>query len=126
MLATAVFPLRLSTSVSKDTFDLQPKLHASSLEGGSAYEQRVLKASLGRQFTSINHRPEWRRHRSGHNQNWSSQEVKQLKRLVKENTPTLVIGLKLERSEASIYGKAQREGISLRPTNQRPYHRMGR
>ena len=39
-----------------------------------------------------------------HNQNWSSREVKQLKQLVKENTPTLVIGLKLERSKASIYG----------------------
>ena len=61
-----------------------------------------------------------------HNQNWSSREVNQLKPLVKENTPTRVIGIKLERSEASIYGKAQREGISLKPTNQRPYNRRGR
>ena len=61
-----------------------------------------------------------------HNQNWSSREVNQLKRLVKENTPTRVIGIKLERSEASIYGKAQREGISLKRTNQLPYNRRGR
>ena len=58
-----------------------------------------------------------------HNQTWSKQDVKQLKQLVKENTPTRVIGIKLERSEASIYGKAQREGISLKSTNQRPYNR---
>lgn len=56
-----------------------------------------------------------------HNQTWSKQDVKQLKQFVKENTPTRVIGLKLERSEASIYGKAQREDISLKPTNRRPY-----
>ena len=41
-----------------------------------------------------------------HNENWTKQEVKQLKQLVKENTSTRVIGIKLERSEASIYGKA--------------------
>ncbi len=61
-----------------------------------------------------------------HNENWTKQEVKQLKQLVKENTPTRVIGIKLERSETAIYGKAQREGISLKPTNQRPYNRRGR
>ena len=61
-----------------------------------------------------------------HNQAWSKQDVKELKQLVKENTPTRVIALKLERSETSIYGKAQREGISLKPTNQRPYNRGGK
>jgi hypothetical protein len=58
-----------------------------------------------------------------HGQEWTPQELKALRELVKENTPTRVIGLKLERSEASVYGKAQREGISLKPTNQSPYNR---
>lgn len=52
---------------------------------------------------------------------WTSSDVKQLKVLAKGNTPTRVIGLKLERSEDSIRSKAQSEGISLKPTNQRPY-----
>ena len=61
-----------------------------------------------------------------HGQDWTKQEVKQLRELVKENTPTRVIALKLGRSEIAIYGKVQREGISLRPTNQRPYNRRGK
>jgi hypothetical protein len=55
-----------------------------------------------------------------HRKAWSRQEVKELRQLVRENTPTRVIGLKLERSEDAIYGKAQREGISLKQqTNRR-------
>jgi hypothetical protein len=56
---------------------------------------------------------------------WTRQEVKALRQLVRENTPTRVIGLKLERTVESIYSKAQREGISLKPTNQSPYNRRG-
>jgi len=52
---------------------------------------------------------------------WSSSDVKQLKTLAKGNTPTRVIGLKLGRTEAAIYGKASAEGVSLSPTNQSPY-----
>lgn len=54
---------------------------------------------------------------------WTRQEVKALRQLAKENTPTRVIGLKLERTVASIHNKAQREGMSLKPTNQSPYNR---
>ena len=54
---------------------------------------------------------------------WTSQEVKQLKTLVKENTPTRVIGLKLGRTPDSIYTKSSTENISLKPTNQSPYNR---
>ncbi|MBK7800090.1 MAG: hypothetical protein IPJ53_13390 [Saprospiraceae bacterium] len=54
---------------------------------------------------------------------WTSQEVKQLKTLVKENTPTRVIGLKLGRTPDSIYTKSSAENISLKPTNQSPYNR---
>jgi hypothetical protein len=56
-----------------------------------------------------------------HGREWTAEEVKVLKQLVKENTPTRVIGLKLGRSATAIYSKAQREGISLKPTNQSPY-----
>lgn len=52
---------------------------------------------------------------------WTQQDVKQLKQLARENTPTRVIGLKLERTENSVRSKASSEGISLKPTNQSPY-----
>jgi len=52
---------------------------------------------------------------------WTSQDVRELTELTKHNTPTRVIGLKLGRTEAAIYGKASEEGISLAPTNQSPY-----
>jgi hypothetical protein len=54
---------------------------------------------------------------------WSNPEVKQLKTLAGENTPTRVIGLKLGRTEDAIRSKAGDEGISLKPTNQSPYNR---
>jgi hypothetical protein len=54
---------------------------------------------------------------------WTDKDVSQLKELAKGNTPTRVIGLKLERSEASIQSKASAEGISLKPVNQSPYNR---
>ena len=56
-------------------------------------------------------------------QPWTTQEVRELKTLAKGNTPTGVISLKLERPEAAIRSKAQREGISLRPVNRSPYNR---
>jgi len=52
---------------------------------------------------------------------WTTAQVRELKQLAKENTPTRVIGLKLGRSETAVYSKAKNEGISLKPTNQRPY-----
>ena len=52
---------------------------------------------------------------------WTPSEVKQLKTLAKGNTPTRVMGIKLERSEESVRSKAQSEGVSLKPTNQSPY-----
>jgi hypothetical protein len=54
---------------------------------------------------------------------WSSEDVKQLKQLAKENTPTRVIGLKMGRTENAVYSKAQELGVSLKPTNQSPYNR---
>jgi hypothetical protein len=51
---------------------------------------------------------------------WQPQDLRMLKQLVKENTPTRIICLKLGRSEASVRYKAGAEGISLKPTNRSP------
>lgn len=54
---------------------------------------------------------------------WSRDELKNLKALARQNTPTGVISLKLRRPIAAIRSKAQREGISLKPANRSPYNR---
>ena len=54
---------------------------------------------------------------------WSSEDVRQLKQLAAQNTPTRVIGLKLGRTPDSVYAKASELKISLKPTNQSPYGR---
>jgi hypothetical protein len=56
-------------------------------------------------------------------QPWSKEDVKVLRALVKQNTPTGVLSLKLQRPETAIRNKAFREGISLKPTNRSPYTR---
>ncbi len=58
-----------------------------------------------------------------HGKPWTDKDINKLEKLVNQNTPTRVIGLKLGRTEASIYSKASEEGISLKPTNQSPYNR---
>ena len=52
---------------------------------------------------------------------WTVTELQQLKDLAAKNTPTRIIGNKLERTEEAIRAKAKSEGISLKPTNQSPY-----
>src|SRR6185295_5169984 len=59
-------------------------------------------------------------------QPWSSKEVKELRTLARDNTPTGVLSVKLRRPPAAIRSKAQREGISLKPTNRSPYNRRER
>ena len=54
---------------------------------------------------------------------WTPEEVRQLKKEAKGNTPTRVIGLHLGRSEDAVRAKASDENISLKPTNQSPYNR---
>ena len=61
---------------------------------------------------------------SNHGKPWQPTEVKELRQLAKENTPTRVIGLKLGRTPDAVQGKASAEGISLKPTNQSPYNRQ--
>ena len=58
-----------------------------------------------------------------HGKAWTKTQTQQLKKLVNENTPTRVIGLKLQRTPEAIYSKASQEGVSLKPTNQSPYNR---
>lgn len=53
-------------------------------------------------------------------EDWTEDEVQQLKTLAKENTPTRVIGLKLGRTEDAIRSKAAQENVSLKPVNQSP------
>jgi hypothetical protein len=63
---------------------------------------------------------------ANHGRPWTRQQESQLKELAKENTPTRVIGLKLGRTEDSVRGKAVDLGVSLKPTNQRPFNRTRR
>jgi hypothetical protein len=53
-----------------------------------------------------------------HGKPWTPSDVKQLKQLAKENTPTRVIGIKMQRTPNAIASKASEENISLKPTNQ--------
>ena len=54
---------------------------------------------------------------------WTDDDVSQLRDLVKENTPTRIIGIKLGRSQRAVRAKASEKGISLRRTSQSPYTR---
>jgi len=54
---------------------------------------------------------------------WTAADLRTLRSLARRNTPTGVISLKLQRPVTAIRSKAQREGISLRPTNRSPYNR---
>jgi hypothetical protein len=54
---------------------------------------------------------------------WTGEDVAKLADLAAHNTPTRVIGLKLQRTEDAVRAKAADEHISLRPWNQSPYNR---
>src|SRR5687767_14813845 len=56
---------------------------------------------------------------------WTPQDVRELKQLVKENTPTRVIGVKLGRTPRAVQSKASEQGISLAPPNRSPYGKVG-
>lgn len=58
-----------------------------------------------------------------HGRQWSAGETKQLRQLIRENTPTRVMGLKLERTPGAVQQKANELGLSTKPTNQSPYSR---
>lgn len=54
---------------------------------------------------------------------WSKDDVSDLGKLARGNTPTSLIAYQLRRSVQAVYNKAQEENISLKPTNQSPYNR---
>lgn len=54
------------------------------------------------------------------NKPWVTESENQLKKLIKQNTPTDVLAFKLGRTEAAIRAKAQELGLSLKPTNKHP------
>jgi hypothetical protein len=58
-----------------------------------------------------------------HRQPWTPSQDTQFRELARGNTPTRVMGIKLRRTEDSIRAHAQNLGVSLKPTNQRPYNR---
>jgi hypothetical protein len=54
---------------------------------------------------------------------WSDEEIGRLAELARQNTPTRVMALKLQRTEDGVRAKASEENISLKPVNQSPYNR---
>ena len=60
------------------------------------------------------------------NKKWTPNEVREVRRLANENTPTRVIAFKIGRSPEAIQTKASEERISLKPPNQSPYNRRKR
>lgn len=61
-----------------------------------------------------------------HGRDWTRADVQKLQDLARQNTPTRVAALKLQRTPAAVQQKASSEGISLKPTNQAPYDRRKR
>jgi hypothetical protein len=59
-------------------------------------------------------------HRTG----WSKDDIKELRALVKSNTPTPLMANKLARTVHATRAKARELGISLKPTNRSPYGRV--
>ena len=58
---------------------------------------------------------------TNHGKDWTAGDIKKLGQLAKQNTPTRVAALKLGRTPDAVAQKASVEGISFKPTKQRPY-----
>jgi hypothetical protein len=58
-----------------------------------------------------------------HGQQWTTGDDQLLKKLIRENTPTRVMGLKLERTPEAVQQHANEIGLSTKPVNQRPNKR---
>jgi hypothetical protein len=57
---------------------------------------------------------------ANHRQPWTKSDDQQLKKLIRENTPTRVMGIKLERTPQAVQQHANEIGLSTKPVNQRP------
>ena len=53
---------------------------------------------------------------------WTTTQLRQLRHLARQNTPTRVIGLKLGRTENAVRTKASEKGVSLKLRNQSSYY----
>jgi len=60
---------------------------------------------------------------TNHGKEWSEHDIYELQALARQNTPTRVIALKLERTPDAVRTKAAEEHVSLKPVNQSPYNR---
>jgi hypothetical protein len=60
---------------------------------------------------------------SNHGKPWSTSDNQQLRRLIAENTPTRVMGLKLGRTPEAVQQHANGLGLSTKPVNQSPNKR---
>jgi hypothetical protein len=60
---------------------------------------------------------------ANHGKPWTRADDQQLKKLIKENTPTRVMSIKLERTPGAVQGHANEIGLSTKPVNQSPYNR---
>lgn len=63
---------------------------------------------------------------ANHRKTWTRADEQQLKKLISENTPTRVMGIKLERTPAAVQGHANAIGLSTKPVNQSPDKRRKR
>jgi hypothetical protein len=61
-----------------------------------------------------------------HGKAWSASDDRQLQQLAAQNTPTRVIGLKMDRTPGAVQSHASEAGVSLKPTNQSPYGKQGK
>jgi hypothetical protein len=58
-----------------------------------------------------------------HGKDWTKNDVSELRKLAKGNTPTGLMAHKLGRTEDAVRSKAAEQNVSLKPTNRSPYNR---
>jgi hypothetical protein len=58
-----------------------------------------------------------------HGKDWTPVDNTQLTQLIRQDTPTRVMGLKLGRTPEAVQQHANEVGLSTKPTNQSPYNR---
>ncbi|MBA3021736.1 hypothetical protein [Propionicimonas sp.] len=63
---------------------------------------------------------------ANHGKSWTPTDNRQLRQLAGQNTPTRVIGLKMDRTAEAVQSHASEIGVSLKPTNQAPYGKQGK
>lgn len=102
---------QLGTEAARHSRRLTLGSSAMSIQGGkSLFLFEYLLRGLAMARTPSNHRKDG-----------TAGDVKKLDQLARQNTPTRVAALKFGCTLAAVAQKASFEGISLKPTNQRPY-----